>query len=49
MPIVIDRNTGEVLSSQKLTPEQSDAAWEAIVRAYLKKHPDVLKEREETK
>lgn len=43
MPIVINRSTGDV-KSPKLTQEQSQKAWEIIVREYVKKHPEILKE-----
>lgn len=42
MPIVIDRNTGDVISSQKLDAQHSQNAWEIILQAYLKKHPEEL-------
>lgn len=42
MPIVLDRKTGEVLSSQKFTPQQNRKAWEIIIREYVKKHPEAL-------
>lgn len=43
-PIVISRNTGEIISAPVLTPEQRDAAWEAIVSAYARKHPEIFQE-----
>lgn len=42
MPIVIDRKTGKILSAPQLTPDQKQAAWESIVKAYVEKHPEKL-------
>ena len=42
MPIVIERKSGAVQSSQKLTPQQNQKAWELIVRNYIKNHPEAL-------
>ena len=42
MPIVIDRNTGKILSVPQLTPEQRQKAWATIVKAYVEKHPEKL-------
>lgn len=40
MPIVIDRHSLENPEPPKLTPEQSQRAWEAILRAYIQSHPE---------
>ena len=45
MPIVINRNTGEVHSSQNLTPGQSQTAWEMILKTYLQNHPEALSDK----
>ena len=45
MPIAINRSTGEVHSSQNLTPGQSQTAWEMILKTYLKNHPGVLSDK----
>lgn len=42
MPIVMNRTSGTVQSSQKLTPQQNQKAWELIVRNYIKNHPEAL-------
>ena len=42
MPIVIDRKTGGITSSQKLGPKQNQLAWEQILRTYVNNHPEVL-------
>lgn len=42
MPIVISRKTGEIISGAKLSQEQKDAAWAAIVKAYAQKHPEIF-------
>lgn len=47
MPIKIDRNTGKILSAPQLTSEQNQKAWEAIVKAYVEKHPEKLLEHTE--
>ena len=43
MPIVVSRSTGDI-KSPKLTQEQSQKAWEIIVRECVKKHPEIVKE-----
>lgn len=35
--ITLDRKTGKVLHMDPVTPEQLDAAWDAIARAYVPK------------
>lgn len=42
MPIVISRQTGEILSKPEYTQEQYDRAWEQLVKAFAAKHPEVL-------
>lgn len=42
MPIVIDRKSGCLTSSQKLLPQQNQKAWEQILRTYINNHPEVL-------
>lgn len=44
MPIRIDRKTGNLLTTQKLTPEQRQRVWEIIVRAYVEKHLELLQQ-----
>lgn len=44
MPIVIGRATSEVLSAPKISQEQRDSLWGAIVKNYVKKHPEILEE-----
>lgn len=43
MPIVISRETGAPVQASPMTQEQSNAAWEIILRAYLSKHQEVLR------
>ena len=43
MPIVIERKSG-VISGAETTPEQSQAMWEAIIRAWVRKHPEAFAE-----
>lgn len=46
MPIVISRATGEVLSAPEITQSQQDKLWGAIVKNYVKKHPEILEEED---
>lgn len=43
MPIIMSRG-GAVLSAPTIPQEQSDKAWESLVRAWAKKHPEALKQ-----
>lgn len=43
MAIVITRSGEAVSSTAPLTQAQKDAAWEYIVRAWARKHPDALR------
>lgn len=45
-PIVISRSTDALISVPALTSEQKNTLWESIVRAYIKKHPEILNEEE---
>ena len=49
MPIVISRKTGEVISAPVLTPEQREAAWEAVIRAHVRKHPEIFQTQDTAK
>lgn len=42
MPIVVSRATGEIISQPELTQADRDRAWEAVVRAFAKRHPELL-------
>ena len=42
MPIVVSRSTGEVVSKPELTQADRDRGWETVVRAFAKRHPDLL-------
>ncbi|MDD5882592.1 MAG: hypothetical protein PUD70_00700 [Firmicutes bacterium] len=42
MPIVVSRKTGEIISKPELTQADRDRAWEAVVRAFAKRHPELL-------
>lgn len=42
MPIVVSRKTGQILSMPEYTQADYDRAWEALIRAYLKNHPEAL-------
>lgn len=43
-PIIIDRRAEAPIRVPVLPPEQKEALWGAIVRAYIKKHPEVFEE-----
>ena len=49
MPIVINRSTGKVVSAPALTPEQREAAWEAIIRAHVRRHPEIFQSQNQEK
>lgn len=42
MPIVVSRATGEIISKPEITQADRDRAWEAVVRAFAKRHPELL-------
>jgi len=42
MPIVVSRKTGEIISAPKITQEQKEAVWAAIVKAYAQRHPELF-------
>ena len=42
MPIVMNRRTEEIASSQKPSTQQNQKAWEVILRTYVKNHPEAL-------
>ena len=42
MPIVVSRATGEIISRPELTQADRDRAWEAVVRAFAQRHPELL-------
>ena len=42
MPIVISRQTGEILSMPEYTQDDYDRAWEALAKAWAKAHPEEL-------
>ena len=42
MPIVVSRATGEIISKPELTQADRDRAWEAVARAFAKRHPELL-------
>lgn len=46
MPIVINRHTGEVISRPEITPQQKQALWEAYVRSWLDKHPEIFNQEQ---
>lgn len=46
MPIIINRETGGLVATPRLTQERKDALWEAYVRAYIRRHPEIFNRRE---
>ena len=42
MPIVVSRATGEIISKPALTQADRDRARAAVVRAFAKRHPELL-------
>ena len=42
MPIVVSRQTGEIISKPELTQADLDRAWEAVARSFAKRHPELL-------
>ena len=42
MPIVVSRSTGEIISKPELTQADRDRGWEAVIRAFAKRHPELL-------
>lgn len=43
MPIVIARQTGNIISKPDYTQDAYDRAWACIARAWAQKHPDELR------
>lgn len=41
--ITVNRKTGQVIQMDKLSPEQSQKAWEKIVTEHINRHPEMLK------
>ena len=46
MPIVISRETGQIVAPTEITQAQRDKLWGAIVRNYAEKHPEIFAEEE---
>lgn len=42
MPIVVSRQTGEIISKPELTQADRDRAWEAVAKAFAMRHPELL-------
>lgn len=42
MPTIIDRETGEPIMALQLTKDEKEMFWEAFVRAYIRKHPELF-------
>ena len=43
MPIIATRD-GTVVSSTPITPEQREQLWAAVFRAFIKNHPELIRE-----
>jgi len=46
MPIVIQRRAEAQKEPHTISKEQKELAWEAIIKAYISKHPEVLQKVE---
>lgn len=44
MPIVISRSGEQAVAAAPLSAEQREKAWEYILKKYLDKHPEVLRD-----
>lgn len=44
MPIVVSRDTGEIISKPQYSQADYDRAWEAVARAFAKRHPELLRQ-----
>lgn len=42
MPIVVPRRRDAEITQIAVSKEQREIAWEAIIKAYINKHPEVL-------
>lgn len=42
MPIVVPRRRDAEITQTAVSKEQRENAWEAIIKAYINKHPEVL-------
>ena len=42
MPIVVPRRGDAEITQTTVPKEQREIAWDAIVKAYINKHPEVL-------
>lgn len=43
MPIVISRQTGDIISKPEYTPDQIDRAWDQIIKKWADDNKDRLK------
>lgn len=43
MPIVVSRETGEIISKPQYSQADYDRAWEAVAKAFAKRHPELLR------
>lgn len=48
-PIVVDRETGKLISAPVFTQEQKNKAWETIVRTHAQRHPELFQIADEQK
>ena len=46
MPIVVPRRRDAEISQAAVSKEQREIAWEAIIKAYISKHPEAIQEME---
>ena len=46
MPITISRTGQAAAPAIQISQEQRDLLWEALLRAYIERHPEILSEKE---
>lgn len=49
MPITISRTSQAAAPAIQISQEQRDLLWEALLRAYIERHPEILIEKGEAK
>ena len=45
MPITISRTSQDAAPAIQISQEQRDLLWEALLRAYIERHPEILIEK----
>lgn len=47
MPITISRTSQAAAPAIQISQEQRDLLWEALLRAYIERHPEILIEKKQ--